>query len=718
MKQHAKGMSNKRRDRLGACARQTLLALAVAAGVTMAVAQPAGGDPAVEPVTLNFVNADIEAVARTMATITGRNVVVDPRVKGTVSLATDRPVPPDVALNQFAAALRLQGFTLVDTSGLYKIVPEADAKLQGNVVSAGSAVPRAQSNQIVTQIFHLNHEAANNLVPVLRPLIGPNNTINVNPGNNSLVITDYADNLQRIGRIISALDVAGATDVDVVPLEHALAIDIVPIVTRLAEGSGATGTPAAPGQAVDTSYRTTIVAEPRSNSVLIRAANPARLALVRSLVLRLDRPGSDRASGNIHVVYLKNADAVSLAATLRAALAGEATADTGTVSPGAASPGTTPGMAGLSTADRSSAAVAASAAPSTGGQIQADPATNSLIITAPEPQYRQLRAVIDQLDSRRAQVYVESLIAEVNADKAAEFGIQWQGPLSSRNLGTVGLLGTNFGVSGNNILTNTLAIAEGDYGSITAPDTGLNLGLAQRRSGIYVLGFLARFLQENGEGNVLSTPNLLTLDNEEAKIVIGQNVPFVTGQYTNNNANNGAVNPFQTIERKDVGLTLRVKPQISENGTIKMVIYQEVSSVVPSSVNSATGLITNTRVIESQVLVDDGQIVVLGGLLQDEYASNQEKVPGLGDVPLLGNLFKSESRSRKKTNLMVFLRPVVLRDAHQTGSFSMDRYELMRGTQEQAQPASSHAIPVNEAPVMPARPPLPEAPAPNAPSAP
>lgn len=718
MKQHAKGMNSKRRYRLGICARQTLLALAMAAGATLAAAQSAGGRQAVAPVTLNFVDADIEAVARTMATITGRNVVVDPRVKGTVSLATDRPVPPDAALNQFAAALRLQGFTLVDTSGLYKIVPEADAKLQGNVVSAGSAVPRAQSNQIVTQIFHLNHEAANNLVPVLRPLIGPNNTINVNPGTNALVITDYADNLQRIGRIISALDVAGATDVDIVPLEHALAIDIVPIVTRLAEGSGGMGASAAPGQAVDTSYRTTIVAEPRSNSVIIRAANPARLALVRSLVMRLDRPGSDRASGNIHVVYLKNADATSLAATLRAALAGEATVDTGsaTPTPGTVVRGATGASAVNLPADRANTAVASGTPPSTGGQIQADPATNSLIITAPEPQYRQLRAVIDQLDSRRAQVYVESLIAEVNADKAAEFGIQWQGPLSSTHAGTVGLLGTNFGTGGNNILTNAAAIAQGDYGNVTLPGTGLNLGLAQRRGGVYVLGFLARFLQENGEGNILSTPNLLTLDNEEAKIVIGQNVPFVTGQYTSNNTNDGAVNPFQTIERKDVGLTLRVKPQISENGTIKMTIFQEVSNVLASSVNSTTGLITNKRTIESTVLVDDGQIVVLGGLLQDEYAGNQEKVPGLGDVPLLGNLFRSESRSRRKTNLMVFLRPVVLRDAQQTGSFSLDRYELMRGTQQQAQPAASRAVPVNEAPVMPDAAAQPSPPAPSAPT--
>jgi general secretion pathway protein D len=236
-----------------------------------------------------------------------------------------------------------------------------------------------------------------------------------------------------------------------------------------------------------------------------------------------------------------------------------------------------------------------------------------------------------------------------------------------------------------------------------APGTGLNVGVANRTNGIYVLGFLARFLQQTGDGNILSTPNLLTLDNEEAKIVIGQNVPFVTGTFTNSNTgSNGTVNPFQTIERKDVGLTLRVKPQISENGTVKLSIFQEVSSVQASSINSATGLITNKRSIESNVLVDDGAIVVLGGLLQDEYAGNQEKVPGLGDVPLFGNLFKSENRSRKKTNLMVFLRPVVVRDAAALETFSSDRYEQMRAGQTLLQPAPTPMLPVDGAPVLPA----------------
>ena len=640
-----------------------------------------------EPVTLNFVAADIESVARTMATITGRNVVVDPRVKGTVNLATERPVSPTAALNQFAAVLRLQGFSIVDTGGLYKIVPEADAKLQGNVVNAGSVNALPTSNQVVTQIFRLNHESANNLVPVLRPLIGPNNTINVNPGNNSLVITDYADNLQRIGRIITALDVAGATDVEVIPLQHAVAADLAALVSRLIDPAVAAGG----AGAADASYKTTLIAEPRSNSLVLRAANPARLALVRNLVARLDQPSSANVSGNIHVVYLKNADAVALASTLRAALAGESAASGSTGSAGLATAGRPIAVAGASP---SSTPGSASAQPSTGGQIQADPATNSLIITATEPQYRQLRAVIDQLDSRRAQVYVESLIAEVNADKASEFGIQWQGALGNSGDRLIGLLGSNFGTGGRNIVN----LAQGN----TPPASGLNFGVARQTNGVYVLGFLARFLQETGEGNILSTPNLLTLDNEEAKIVIGQNVPFVTGQFTNTGSNEGSVNPFQTIERKDVGLTLRVKPQISENGTIKMTIYQEVSSVQASSINSTTGLITNKRTIESTVLVDDGAIVVLGGLLQDEYSGNQEKVPGLGDVPLFGNLFKSETRSRRKTNLMVFLRPVVVRDARATSTLAMDRYELMRSVQQDSQPKPSSVLGINESPVMPA----------------
>ena len=645
-----------------------------------------------EPVTLNFSNAEIEAVARTMANITGFNVVVDPRVKGTLTLVTEKPVSPRVAMNQFLAALRLQGYTMVESAGLYKVVPEADAKLQSGAVTVSEegAPGGAMGNQITTQIFKLNFESANNLVAVLRPLISPNNTINVNPGTNSLIITDYADNLRRMARIIAAIDVSNATDVEILPLKHAIAVDLAPLVLRLVESS-VVGT--APGQA-DTSFKTILVAEPRSNALILRAANQARVALVKSLVDKLDQPSADAGNGNagnIHVVYLENADATKLAATLRAAMTGQA--------PTAVAP--TPTGAGAA----AGAVVSASA---TGGQVQADVATNSLIITAPEPQYRQLRAVIDRLDGRRAQVLVESLIAEVSTDKQAQFGIQWQALLGNSSGNTVGLLGSNFSIGGTNIFSVAAAAATL---AATPPNTaptlsnpfanGANIGIAHRTASGFVLGALANLLQSTGDGNVLSTPTLLTLDNEEAKIVIGQNVPFVTGQFTNTGTgSNGSVNPFTTVERKDVGLTLKVKPQISEDGSVKLVIYQEVSSIQAGTLLNLNGPTTNKRSIESTVMVNDGNIVVLGGLLQDDFSGNEQKVPMLGDVPVFGALFRSDTRERKKTNLMVFLRPVIMRSAADSDALSFDRYDAMRGVQQSAQPTDSATVPVNQAPVM------------------
>jgi len=642
-----------------------------------------------EPITLNFVNAEIESVARTLATLSNRNLVVDPRVKGTINLSTELPVSPNEAWSQFLAALRLQGFAMVETKGLYKIVPEADAKLQGGAVQE---IERSNANggsgQIVTHIFKLNFEQANNLVPVLRPLISPNNTLNANPGNNTLVITDYADNLQRIARIIAALDVSNASDVDVIPLKHAIAVDLAPLVTRLIEpGVNAGASTSTPGQ-TGAEYKTTLLAEPRSNTLILRAANPARAALVRALVDKLDQPGSNNPSGNIHVVYLKNADATKLATTLRAAISGEVRNSTAAANNGLPTnptPNTNNGaLGGTNTAQ----------GVATGGQIQADTATNSLIITAPEPQYRQLRAVIDMLDQRRAQVMVESLIAEVNADKALQMGIQWQTPVGSN-----GVIGTNFGSTGN-----IAGLSQGGTAASAAGiGSGMNIGTVRNVNGTNVLGSLGNFLETHGDANILSTPTLLTLDNEEAKIVVGQNVPFVTGQYTNNATANGAVNPFQTYERKDVGLTLKVKPQISETGTVKLTIFQEVANVDYSRATTV-GLITNKRSIESNVLVEDGSIVVLGGLLSDEYSATQSQVPGLGDIPGLGWLFKSESRSRSKKNLMVFLRPVVVRDAASTEALSNNRYQQMQGLQRNAQPAYHLLLNTDGSATLPALP--------------
>jgi general secretion pathway protein D len=669
-----------------------------------------------EPITLNFTNAEIESVARTMAVVTGRDVVVDPRVKGTLTLQTDRAISPDAAFNQFAAALRLQGFAVVQSEGLYKVVPEADAKLQSSTVTTSTpTTSNVNGNQIVTQIFKLNYESANNLLPVLRPLIAPNNTINVNPGNNSLVITDYAENMRRLARIVAALDVPNASDIEVIPLKHSIATDMVPLITRLLEGSAGTGAGATTPGSVDSSFRTTLLAEPRGNALILRAANPARAQLVRTLVEKIDRPAIDSgngAAGNVYVVYLKNADAVKLAATLRAAMSAEARGGTGGLQ-GTTGGGTQQASQQLNTAQSglSQASSAATAPlnpnanqPSTGGQVQADPSTNSLIITAPEPQYRQMRAVIDRLDGKRAQVLVESLIVEVNADKAAEFGIQWQSGIGNSGDRNVGFIGTNSSLGGQNIVDLAVGLATGN--TATRPSTGINFGIGTKYGGQYILSFIARFLESNGEGNVLSTPTLLTLDNEEAKIVIGQNVPFLTGQFTNTGAANGSVNPFQTIERKDVGLTLRVRPQINESNTVKMSIFQEVSTIQASTLNNVNGPTTNKRSIESNVVVDDGNIIVLGGLLQDEYSSGTEKVPLAGDIPILGNFFKSETRSRKKTNLMVFLRPVVVRDNAVSDQLALDRYDAIRGLQQTSQPEKNIFLhSVDQSAVLPAAPP-------------
>lgn len=652
------------------------------------------------PVTLNFVNAEIDAVTRAFAAMLERPIVVDPRVKGTITVYSEQPVTVREAYLNYLSALRGLGFTVVETAGLLKVVPEADAKLQAGTVAVGE-VPR-RGDQVMTQIFRLNHENANNLVPVLRPLISPNNTINANPSNNTLVITDYAENLQRIARIIAAMDMPAAGDVEVIPLQHAVASDIAPLAQRLADSQPVPG-PASATAAGGTS----VIADPRSNSLIVRAANPARLNVVRGIVEKLDRPTQGGGpAGNIYVVYLRNADATRLATVLRAAYSGGAAGAGGgaPASLGGSAP-VTAAPAGAATtgggaSPQATAPVTPSAAPSTGGFIQADPATNSLIITAPEPVYRQIRAVIDQLDSRRAQVFIESMIVEMDATKAAEFGFQWQGLLGKDGDKNLLAAGTNFGSGGNNIVNLAIGAPSGQV----APGSGLNIGLIRNFGGVYTLAALARFLETNTGANILSTPNLIALDNEEAKFVNGQNVPFVTGQFTNTGTGSGAVNPFQTIERKDVGLTLRVRPQVGEGGKVRMTIFQENSSVVQGTTSSTTnsaGPITNKSSIESTVEIDDGQIMVLGGLLKDEFSNTNDKVPGLGDVPVLGGLFRSESRTRRKTNLMVFLRPVVLRTAASAEQLTLDRYEQIRALQKDAQPRPSVTVPVNEAPVLP-----------------
>jgi general secretion pathway protein D len=650
-----------------------------------------------EPVTLNFVNADIEAVSRAIAAILNQQFIIDPRVKGTMTLYSEQALTPREAYLNYLAALRGLGFTVVEAGGLFKVVPEADAKLQSGTVSVGEVSRRG--DQIITQIFRLTHENANNLVPVLRPLISPNNTINANPGNNTLVITDYADNLQRIGKIITTMDVPSSGDVEVITLQHSVASDIATLVQKLNDP--------APGSAPGTpgSSSGSVLVDPRSNSLLVRAPNAARLASIRALVAKLDQPATGSgANGNIWVVYLKNADAVKLATVLRAAYPGGGGGGGGSASSGSSMNSAASPLAALGATNASGASpqatspVSASSGPSTGGFVQADPATNSLIITAPEPMYRQLRRMIDQLDSRRAQVYIESMIVEVSGGDSADFGFQWQA-IGNTNNEYIGGAGTNFGTGGGNILSNQGSATA--IGALKGLGQGFNIGVVRNIGGTYGLSAVMRALQSRSDTNIVSTPNLITLDNEEAKIIVGSNVPFITGQYTNTGTS--TTSPFQTIERKDVGITLRIRPQIGENGTVRMTLFQESSSLSADTAPGTTsaGPTTNKKSIESTVVVDDGQIIVLGGLIEDKVTVEKSKVPLLGDIPYFGALFRTETRTKKRTNQMVFLRPVVMRDAASSNKLSIDRYEQIRSDQKDVQMPTSPLMPIGSVPIIP-----------------
>ena len=611
-----------------------------------------------DTVTLNFVNADIDGVVKALSEMTGKNFVLDARVKGVVNIVSAKPVSRALAYDVFLAALRLQGFAAVEDRGIVKIVPESEAKLHQSPMLGPQDKLQVAGDRMQTQVFSLKYESAAQLVPTLRPLIAPNNTITANQTSNSLVITDYASNLQRLEKIIEALDQPSNSDPVIISLNYASALDVAQTINRLFTETGQAGQPA------DASQRLLVVADPRSNKLLARSSgDPSRLARLRQFVAMLDTPTS--AAGNIHVLHLKNAEAAKLAETLRAIHGGEASAGAGS-RPAATSPlGASANLGAAPTATASSP-----------GIIQADTSTNSIIITAPDAIYNNLRAVVEKLDTRRVQVYVEALIAEVTADRAAEFGIQWQKLGGLAKSGSQSFGGTNFGGSGQNIISiaqNPGAAGQGlnlgiINGSVTLPGIGAVLDL----------GVLVRALETDANANILSTPTLLTLDNEEARIVIGQNVPFITGQYAVSGTQTTPT-PFQTVERRDVGLTLKIKPQISEGGTVRLQIYQEVSSIQDST--NLAGVITNKRSIESTVLVDDGQIVVLGGLMQDQVNDGMNKVPLLGDIPGVGTLFRYGTREHKKTNLMVFLRPTLLRDTKAADALASGRYDYIVGEQ-------------------------------------
>ena len=620
-------------------------------------------------VTLSFMNADIDSVASVVAKATGQTILVDPQVKGTINLISNKPVSKVKALDSFSTALRTAGFALVEVNGVYRVVTQADAKLVSTAVATGKT--KQEGDQIITRVFRLSYESANNLLPVLRPLVSPNNTINAYPGNNTIVVTDYASNIQRIATLIDAIDAPTTTDVQTIKLQHAFASDIAAILSKVLD-TGAAGT-------ADPALKTIILAEPRSNSILVRSSSAERVRQVRILVARLDTPGNK--NGNIWVVPLKNAEASKLAVTLRAIVAADAALSAQVAGGNAAA---NPAGTSLGTS-----ALVSSSTPNVGGFIQAEPATNSLIITANEPLYRNLRQVIEELDRRRTQVYIEALIVEVSTETAAELGIQWNFLLGSGNQ-NVGFGGTNFNVPGQGPGANIIGLGR-DTSIIANPGTpatgvpippapGLNLGMISRFNGVYAMSALIRALETATGTNILSTPNLITLDNEEARIIVGRNIPILTGSYAQTGTTS-TVTPFQTIVRQDVGVTLRVRPQISANGIVRMQIFQEVSSVVP--IYDPSGPVINKRNIESNVLVDDGQMIVLGGLITDAYEDATSGIPFLSSIPIIGNLFRYDNKKRIKSNLLVFIRPYVLRDKDENEQMTKNRLDLMQTKEDQ-----------------------------------
>ncbi|WP_447892436.1 type II secretion system secretin GspD [Pseudomonas marginalis] len=659
-----------------------------------------------QPVQLNFVDADIQAVVRALSRATGQQFLVDPRVKGKLTLVSEGQVPAHQAYDMLLAALRMQGFSVVDVGGVAQVVPEADAKLLGGpIYSAGSS-------GMQTRTFRLQYENAVNLIPVLRPIVSPNNPINAYPGNNSIVITDYAENLARVAQIISGIDTPSAIDTDVVQIQNGIAVDIAAMVSELLETQGA-----------DQTQKINVVGDPRSNSIIVRSGSPERTELARNLIYKLDNAQSNPS--NMHVVYLRNAQAGKLAQSLRGLLTGESDSGVSDDARGklSAMGGNSKNSQGTNNTQNSSGTPTGSGVQSGYGQttgssdstssgntaneqdtafsaggvtIQADATTNTLLISAPDPLYRNLREVIDMLDQRRAQVVIESLIVEVGEDDATEFGVQWQaGNLAGRggfggvNLGGSGVVGTPTSPTSIDVLPKGLNIGVVN-GTVDIPGIGKVLDLK----------VLARALKSKGGTNVLSTPNLLTLDNEAASIFVGQTIPFVTGSYVTGGGGTSN-NPFQTVQREEVGLKLNVRPQISEGGTVKLDIYQEVSTVDTRASVSA-GTVTNKRAIDTSILLDDGQIMVLGGLLQDGYSQSNDAVPWLSDIPGLGALFRNEKRSVSKTNLMVFLRPYIIRDSGAGRSITLNRYEFMRRAQGGLQPEHSWAMPDVQAPQLPA----------------
>ncbi len=626
-----------------------------------------------QPVTLNLKDADIAAVIATVSDITGKNFIVDQRVKGKVTIISARPMSKEEVYQVFLSLLEVNGFAAVPTGKVIKIIPDVNAK-QSSTRVATDGQP-GTGDEVVTRVIHVKNISATQLVPVLRPLSPQQGHMVAYPGTNALIISDRASNIERLVKIIERIDQPSDTaDVEVITLRHAAAAEVVRILNGL-DQEGRKNDPASASGITD---RPVMIADERTNSLLVGGGQGGRLRL-RALISHLDTPL--QTSGNIRVVYLRYAKAKDLVPVLT----GVASQVQDKSKPGG---GVVPGGAPVSPST-----------PGGGINIQADESINALVVTAPQDVFQSLQSVISQLDVRRAQVLVEAVIVEVTSSRAAELGIQWgtfdQSTGSSKPIGL-----TNFdnGGAGSSIAAIGAAIATN---AVPAIGAGLTFGLGQFNSGGSSFAALIRALEADGTSNILSTPTLLTMDNTEAEIVVGQNVPFITGSFTSPGTGGAAGNPFQTIERRNVGITLKIKPQINEGNAIKLEIEQKVDSLSPSAVAGAADLVTNTRSIRTHVMVDDGKVIALGGLITDVLRESVQKVPLLGDLPLIGSLFRYKKNSKDKTNLMVFLHPVIMRDGELAERITHGKYEFMRARQLEASEKGMGILRHEEAPLLP-----------------
>lgn len=585
-------------------------------------------------ITLNLKDADINALIDTVSKNTGKNFIVDPKVKGKVTVISARPMDREELYQVFLSILQVHGYTAVPSGKVIKIVPDANAK-QDRIPTVSGDNPGI-GDELVTRVVQVDNVASNQLVPILRPLIPQHGHLAAYARTNVLIITDRAANINRLVKIIRRIDRAGNEDIEIIPLQHASAGEVVRILASLQQKRGKGALQAA---------QPTFVADDRTNSILMTADRSTRLRL-RTIITHLDTP--IESGGNTQVVYLKYAKAKELATVL--------TGISDNLKKGGK--GNKPSVLGEKVS------------------IQADENTNALVITAAPGIMRSLQSVIRQLDVRRAQVLVEAIIAEVSTTKAAELGVQWR---SSDGFGT-----TFSGTTSGSI--------DSFPGSPVSLGAGLSLGYFRGND----IRMLLRALATDNNTNVLSTPSLLTLDNEEAEIVVGENVPFITGQFTNNTTSPD--NPFQTIERHDVGIVLKVKPQINEGDAVKLDIEQEVSSVKSGS---GSELITNKRSIRTSVLVDDNNMIVLGGLIKDDLEETTQKVPLLGDIPLLGALFRNKRTDTVKTNLMVFIRPQIVRDARDSVTKTHGKYNFLRALQLEAGKDGVSLMRGEKAPLLP-----------------